>query len=264
MKQTLLVWLVSILGLAFSHSHSHHHNHHHQHHDRIEPLDHRHLAEDATAAAEPRICGNDGDTTDADEAAQRRAVDIYKDSAASSGRQATIEIPVCFHVVTDKKGNGNVDNDQLQAQLDALQRGYSSTSCCDTEQEWCSPGDCSVDTGFTFVMATLDDENGTVVEGVTTTDVSEVSACVIRTENNKWGQGNEVNEMKQSLRKGGRTVLNIYFVTSSKYLGYATWPWRYDSDPGLDGVIVDYRTLPGGSKAAYNEGDTAVHEVGHW
>ncbi|MBC8033385.1 MAG: T9SS type A sorting domain-containing protein, partial [Chitinophagaceae bacterium] len=45
-------------------------------------------------------------------------------------------------------------------------------------------------------------------------------------------------------------------------LGYATFP--NDGVPLEQGVVIDVRSLPGGSFRSYNAGKTLVHEVGHY
>lgn len=75
--------------------------------------------------------------------------------------------------------------------------------------------------------------------------------------------------MKQNLRQGGPKDLNVYFKTPNAaftgvLLGYATFPWEYDGSPSDDGVVIHYASVPGGSFVPYDEGDTLVHEVGHW
>lgn len=73
-------------------------------------------------------------------------------------------------------------------------------------------------------------------------------------------------EAKSALRLGTAAVLNINLadLLGVGLLGYATFPWWYADDPLSDGVVVTYRSLPGGSAAPYDEGDTGTHEVGHW
>ncbi|RCG32897.1 zinc metalloprotease [Sphaerisporangium album] len=85
------------------------------------------------------------------------------------------------------------------------------------------------------------------------------------TNNATWFVGNDGNGMKRALRKGGKADLNWYSVGfTNGLLGYATFPSDYAANPLLDGVVIDYRSLPGGSYSAYNLGYTGTHEVGHW
>jgi hypothetical protein len=44
----------------------------------------------------------------------------------------------------------------------------------------------------------------------------------------------------------------------------ATFPWDCASSTSMDGVVLEYGTLPGGDLSPYNLGDTLTHEVGHW
>ncbi|RLV49806.1 zinc metalloprotease [Nocardioides mangrovicus] len=77
----------------------------------------------------------------------------------------------------------------------------------------------------------------------------------------------QLNSMKKKLHRGGRNTLNLYFTgLPGGLLGISTFPWQNRGKRGklLDGSVIQYSSIRGGKLAPYNEGDTVVHEVGHW
>ena len=96
-------------------------------------------------------------------------------------------------------------------------------------------------------------------------------AGVTRTINKNWFEKMATDievelAAKTSLKRGGAETLNIYTVDGGPYLGFAYFPNIVTSAEFavLDGVVLDWRSLPGGTFEIYSEGDTAPHEVGHW
>jgi hypothetical protein len=155
-----------------------------------------------------------------------RKADLAKSGFVNDVTGGTID--VYFHVINRGSGisNGDIPASMITAQMDVL-------------------NDAFIGTGWSFRLVATD----------RTTNSSWYTNC--------YGSGE--NAMKAALRKGTADDLNIYTCApGGGILGYATFPSGYASSPSRDGVVVLYSSLPGGSAAPYNEGDTATHEVGHW
>jgi hypothetical protein len=169
------------------------------------------------------------------DAAQRASIESFVASRMAA-RAAVGEssltggaIDVYFHVINRGTGiaNGDIPDSQINAQIDVLNDAFAP---------W----------GWSFNLAQVD-----------------------RTTNSTWytmspGSTAERNA-KQALRRGTADYLNIYSANpGGGLLGWATFPSSYVSRPWDDGVVVLFSSLPGGSAAPYNLGDTGTHEVGHW
>jgi hypothetical protein len=91
---------------------------------------------------------------------------------------------------------------------------------------------------------------------------------VTRTENADWffmGYNSQAeNRAKTALRRGDAGTLNIYTIDGGLFLGWATFPKNFQGQSSSDGIVIDFRSMPGGPYVAFSLGMTATHEVGHW
>lgn len=140
-------------------------------------------------------------------------------------------VNVYFHVINKGTGleNGDVSDAQIQAQIDTLNQTYADSN-----------------TSISFKLAGVD-----------------------RTTNPTWYtvdvSSSAETKMKNALHKGGKADLNVYTADlGGGLLGWATFPSDYARAPKMDGVVILYSSLPGGSAVPFDLGYSAVHEVGHW
>jgi hypothetical protein len=140
----------------------------------------------------------------------------------------SITIPVYWHVINKGTGisNGDIPQTQIDSSISVLNAAYANTP-------------------FRFALA-----------------------AVTRTNNTTWytcAGGSCETQMKTALRQGTADDLNVYSNNmGGGLLGWATFPSSYNSAPKNDGVVILFSSVPGGTAAPYNQGDTLTHEVGHW
>ncbi|MBM7113295.1 zinc metalloprotease [Archangium primigenium] len=161
---------------------------------------------------------------------ERQAVEEAIAGRVSAQARAigSVNIKVYFHVIRKGTGisNGDVTDTQIAQQIAVMNKAFASTP-------------------YRFTLAGTD-----------------------RTTNSTWYTstgGSSETAMKKALRKGTAADLNFYTNNmGGGLLGWATFPSSYKSAPTQDGVVVLFSSLPGGTAAPFNLGQTATHEVGHW
>ena len=82
-------------------------------------------------------------------------------------------------------------------------------------------------------------------------------------ENSNWYLNDDEYTYKQQLAVDPANTLNIYTTSAQGYAGYAYLPNSWSENSYMHGVVLSPSVLPGGSYP-YDQGDTAVHEIGHY
>ena len=139
-------------------------------------------------------------------------------------REKALVIPVAFHVVRHSDGYADVTDLQINTQIDVLNDAYR-------------------DVGYQFFLQSVD-----------------------RVDNTNWSTLSIFETpMKKALAITPASTLNIYTCDlSNGLLGYSYLPYSYNENSFMNGVVVLYSSLPGGTAYPYNEGDSVTHETGHY
>ena len=183
------------------------------------------VSQEAFVASGARCATRDLTPERRDQIDREIAAHLSQRGAAAAVTGGVIDVYV--HIVTSSSGEGDVRDSQIGRQISVLNNAFGP---------W----------GWAFNLVAVD-----------------------RTANDAWfamepGRTAE-RDAKAALRQGTADDLNIYTANpGSNLLGWATFPSSYGAKPLQDGVVILFSSVPGGSAAPYNLGDTATHEVGHW
>jgi len=250
-----LIFFPAIMAnIAIVQSHKGHHHHQHHHHHHLEPYDFQDHFSDRELKSlfeENRGCGT-LDPPEQDQDLIEKEIQNYKNIIGASQllrtKNSPIEIDVFFHIFAESTGNGEIPPQTIQKQIDILNDAFAGQTS--------SYSGCG---GFTYLDQPSSPFRFNLIEVVTTLDDEAFQL-------NSPPSRSKVAE----LRRGDCSTLNI-FTGNADFLGMAYYPhWcPRNGDPTdvsnvRDGVLLNYKSLPEMGADRYDEGDTLVHEVGHW
>ena len=148
-------------------------------------------------------------------------------SAAITDTRKKRVIKVHWHQLMTPKGKGSVPKKHRKRQMAVLNRAYKKY-------------------GFRFKIVSFE----------------KVKAKKFKVFNYSKKEGTKVFRNRN---KGKKNALNLYTANLPKnLLGVATLPGPWSGRKDSNWAVFLPDSLPGGSAAPYNKGDTATHEIGHW
>ena len=149
----------------------------------------------------------------------------------------SVEIPTVFHMIQPASKASPRTNAQwttmVQAQMDVMNDSFSGATG-------------GADTPFRFSLESIEFVKSDAWYNVV--------------------PGKGERDMKKALYEGDSETLNVYAADiGGGLLGWAYFPHGYNNGRDyVDGVVMLDESMPGGNTTKYSEGDTLVHEVGHW
>ena len=177
---------------------------------------------------------------------------IFKDLSKESGNTAIQTIPVVFHIVVADQST--VTNAQIMAQLDVLNKTFAGTNLdASGLPSYFKPIFGNSKIQFCLAQRTPNDEITDGIDRIATTKASF---------------SHTDDGVKYTVSGGteiwdGDKYFNIWVCAlADNLLGYGTFP--NDGKPNEQGVVIEYRSLPGGAFGNYNGGKTLTHETGHY
>lgn len=184
------------------------------------------------------------------------ALQAKKAKAGSNQKQAaTYTIPVVFHVVAPNPSA--ITDAQIMAQLDRLNKDWAGLNA-DTAQIL-SQFKSSLGKGnIQFCLAQRNPQNFP-------------STGIVRVTSNTQSDYDLGDPVKYTSSGGSdqwdpKRFINVWITViggTDGILGYATFPVGSGFPDAEQGVVIDYRTLPGG-QSPYDLGRTLTHEMGHY
>jgi Pregnancy-associated plasma protein-A len=164
------------------------------------------------------------------------SLNAKKATTLAARAPGSVTIRVYFHILRSSSGEGGVSQTALDNQIRVLNDAFAGRG----------PGGTGAPTPFRFELAGFEETINDAwfnMEPADQPTPAEIQA-------------------KAKLNKDAKSALNIYTVNVPfQPFGWARFPW----DPqNVQGIVIGFRTLPGGTEVPFNQGDTATHEVGHW
>jgi len=164
--------------------------------------------------------------------------------------QTIIKIPVVVHILYHTPEE-KVSDEKVAIQIDALNKYFRrrNTDTTNTPAYFRAlAADCEIE----FQLAVSDPRRRS-------------TSGIIRkyTPITKW-KADDMVKFSASMGDDAwdaKSYLNIWVCNLDKFAGYATMPGGEDSK---DGLVISYNAFGGSGTSGYDQGKTAVHEIGHW